>query len=232
MEKKYENNTRHQIRFLKLNKMGIKDINKWEKDNGKDKKYNFNLWMNNHMKVVIQKYGIKSKRKPINGKYIECFEDKDMEKIIKYTPDVDKFFYTPKRIVEELGSHGYKNERSAMTRATRIAKELGIEPENNGKPYLYGPEDAERIKEKMNSRYKYNKAEVENENIQMQIDEPEDVTELEEKIPLHLEVSSKEKDTLDSISHQYNISIVEYLMGLVGKDTNINVTSELLERRK
>ena len=47
MEKKYENNTRHQIRFLKLNKMGIKDINKWEKDNGKDKKYNFNLWMNN-----------------------------------------------------------------------------------------------------------------------------------------------------------------------------------------
>lgn len=234
MEKEYKNNTRHQIRYEMLNKMGIKDINKWEKDNGKDKRYNFNLWSNNWIKAAMKILEIKPAGKhPINGKYIEYFEEEDMKRILDYIiPKVDQFFYTPKRIVEELGNHGYKNERSAMTRATRIAKELGIEPENNGKPYLYGPEDAERIKEKMNSRYKYNKAEVENENIQMQIDEPEDVTELEEKVPLHLEVSSKEKDILDSISHQYNISIVEYLMGLVGKDTNINVTSELLERRK
>lgn len=206
MENKYKNNTRHQIRYVKLKEKGIKDINKWEKDNGiNDKNYNFNLWINNFIKVAMKECGIKpAGTHRINGKDIEYFEEEDMKRILNHIPNVTHFFYTPKRMVEELGNHGYKNRRSAMTRATQIAKELGIEPENNGKPYLYGPEDAERIKEKMNSRYKYNKAEVENENIQMQIDEPEDVTELEETTS-HLEEAVMK--VLDSIIGKYKITI-------------------------
>lgn len=206
MEKEYKNTTRHQIRYEMLNKMGIKDINKWEKDNEIDnKRYNFNLWSNNWIKAAMKRLEIKPAGKHlINGKYIQYFKEEDMKRILDYIPKVDQFFYTPKRIVEELGNHGYKNERSAMTRATRIAKELGIEPENNGKPYLYSPENAERIKERMNSGYKYDKAEVENENIQMQIDEPEDVTELEETTS-HLEEAVMK--VLDSIIGKYKITI-------------------------
>lgn len=205
MEKEYKNTTRHQIRYEMLNKMGIKDINKWEKDNGNDKRYNFNLWSNNWIKAAMKILEIKPAGKHlINGKYIEYFEEEDMKRILDYIPKVDQFFYTPKRIVEELGSHGYKNKRSAMTRVTQIAKELNIERVNDGKPYLYSPEDAESIKKEMRIWNRQYKVEMESENIQMQIDEPEDVTELEETTS-HLEEAVMK--VLDSIIGKYKITI-------------------------
>lgn len=206
MENKYKNNTRHQIRYEKLNEKGIKDINKWEKDNGiNDKRYNFNLWINNFIKEAMKKLGIKpAGTHRINGKDIQYFEEEEMKRILDYIPDVDQFFYTPKRIVGELGNHGYKNRRSAMTRATQIAKELGIEKVNEGKPYLYSPKDAEKIKKEMRIWNRQYKAEMENENIQMQIDEPEDATELEETTS-HLEEAVMK--VLDSIIGKYKITI-------------------------